>query len=117
MHRLIFFLLFTVSFFSPDIVLAGNPNVVTGVFKVDGTCGQCKQRIEDAAYIKGVKFAEWNKETHDLTVKYDSTKTTADKILQSVAKAGHDAGDFKATNEDYTKLPSCCKYKSGIKKH
>ncbi|QLH45153.1 MAG: hypothetical protein HWD58_05815 [Bacteroidota bacterium] len=29
---------------------------------VYGNCGQCKERIEEAAYsIKGVKHAEWNK--------------------------------------------------------
>lgn len=117
MHRLLFCLLLSFSFLAPVNLLAGNQNVVTGVFKVRGNCGQCEKRIVEAAYIKGVKYAGWNKDTEDLTVKYDSTKTSPDLILKAVAKSGHDAGDFAADSADYEKLPSCCKYRSATKKH
>ena len=101
----------------PVLTFAGNPNVVTNKYTVNGVCDKCKKRIEEAAYLKGVKYADWNVDTHVLTVKYDSTKTSADLILQRVAKAGHDSEHFKATDDDYNKLPSCCMYRSGIKKH
>ncbi len=116
MQRLVFFLLVSFSFLSPASVFAGKP-IVTKHYNVNGVCEQCKARIESAAYVKGVKYADWNVDTHDLTVKYDSTKTSPEIILKSVAKAGHDNELFKAEDEDYNKIAKCCKYKSGIKKH
>lgn len=86
-------------------------DVVTEKIKVSGTCGQCKKRIEDAAYISGVKRAEWDKASKELTVTYRSTKTSAKKIETSIAAAGHDAGEVKASDANYNKLPECCAYK------
>ncbi len=77
---------------------------------VDGNCGMCKKRIENAAYIPGVKRAEWDKATKELKVVYNGKKTTLTKIEQSVAKAGHNAGATKAAEKDYKKLPDCCAY-------
>jgi periplasmic mercuric ion binding protein len=116
--RSFFFILFSViSFFPAANVLAGN-HTVTGHFNVNGVCDQCKARIENAVYdVKGVKYADWNVDTHDLTVKYDSTKTSPEVILKSVAVAGHDNEMFKAEDTDYKKIASCCKYRSGLKKH
>lgn len=85
--------------------------IVTETIKVAGTCGQCKKRIEDAAYINGVKRAEWNKSTKQLIVTYRSSKTSLRQIEQSIARAGHDAGEIKAAGADYEKLPECCAYK------
>ncbi len=110
------FLFIALTFFIQSDVFAG-PNTVTKHFNVNGVCSQCKERIENAAYVKGVKFADWNIDTHDLTVKYDSTKTSPEIILKSIAKAGHDNEMYKAEQEDYNKIASCCKYRSQIKKH
>lgn len=77
---------------------------------VDGNCGDCKTRIENAAYIKGVKRAEWDKKTKELKLVYNSKKTTLEKVEQSIADQGHDAGTIKATKEAYDKLPACCAY-------
>ncbi len=96
---------------------APNPNLVTAHYTVHGVCEQCKKRIENASYIKGVKNATWTKETEDLTVTYDSIKTNPDLILKSIASAGHDADKYVATEVDYNKLPKCCKYKTITKKH
>ena len=93
-----------------------NHNIVTDHKKVEGVCEQCKKRIEDAAYVKGVKTAEWNPDTRDLYLRYDSTKTNTEIILKSVAKAGHDNELFKADDADYAKQPKCCRYKT-VKKH
>ena len=101
---------------SPYRLLAVNHNIVTAHVSVSGVCDKCKNRIEDAAYIKGVKHASWNANTQDLTIKYDSTKTNTDAILQNIAKAGHDNEKYKATETDYNKLPNCCHYKT-VKKH
>ena len=117
MYRLSIYILLVVAACPPRLALAGNRNNVTHKYNVNGVCEQCKKRIENAAYIKGVKYAGWNVETHNLTLKYDSTKTTPEIILKSISKAGHDSELFKATDEDYNKLPTCCRYRSGIKMH
>ena len=117
MWRLFFCFYIILAIQTPGPARAGTRDIVMAKYKVNGVCEQCKKRIEDAAYIKGVKYADWNVESHDLTVKYDSSKTSFELILKSVAKAGHDSKYFTALPEDYNKLPSCCRYKSGIKMH
>jgi periplasmic mercuric ion binding protein len=87
-------------------------DIKTETFKVEGNCGMCKKRIEEAAFIKGVKRAEWNKETHALTVIYRPSKTSAEAIAQSVAKAGHSSEKMQASEKDYKSLPECCQYKT-----
>ena len=77
---------------------------------VSGNCGMCKTTIEKAAKSAGAQEADWNADTKTLTVKYKSTSTNAAKIQQSVASAGYDTRDVRATDEAYDKLHSCCKY-------
>jgi len=89
---------------------AENKDVVTDTVTVKGTCGQCKKRIEHAAYIPGVKRAEWDLTSKILTVTYRSSKTSLEAIEHHIADAGHDAGDQKAPAEKYNQLPSCCAY-------
>ncbi len=115
MRQLLFLFLMAVTTLPALQAQAGN--TVTMHFKVEGVCEQCKKRIEAAAYVKGVRFAEWSIDTHELTVKFDSSKTGPQIILKSVAKAGHDNELFKAEDTDYNKIANCCKYRSGIKKH
>lgn len=87
-------------------------DIRTETFKVEGNCGMCKKRIEDAAYIKGVKRADWDKETQKLTVIYNADKTKSATIHKSIAKAGHSTAKMEATEADYKKLPECCQYKT-----
>lgn len=89
----------------------------TTTIKVDGVCGSCKKRIENAAYINGVKHAEWDKATGLLTVSYKPSKVSAETISKAVADKGHNAGEAKASEEAYKKLPKCCAYNDGIQKH
>ena len=63
-------------------------DVDTATVHVDGVCGMCKDRIENAAYIKGVKKATWDKETKILTVIYKPKKVTLLQIEESIAAAG-----------------------------
>ena len=92
-------------------------NTKTDTITVHGNCGQCKERIEEAAYIKGVKSAVWDKQTKVLTIKYVSSKTSLDKISQSIAKVGHDNTLHNSTDKDYKKIPECCAYRSGSCDH
>ena len=80
-------------------------------FEVKGVCDMCKKRIEEAAiYTKGVKFAEWNKETQKIKVVYKHDKVSEKKIHQNIAKAGHTTDKIEASEETYAQLPACCKY-------
>ena len=89
-------------------------DVVTEKYKVEGNCGMCKKRIENAAFVKGVKRAEWDKHSHELTVMYKPSKTNAEAILGSVAKAGHSSDKVDAATVDYKKLPECCQYRDHV---
>lgn len=79
--------------------------------EVKGNCDMCKKRIEKAAFgVKGVKSAEWHSDDQTLHLIIDENKTTALKVQESVAKAGHDTKDVKATKENYDGLHGCCQY-------
>ena len=86
-------------------------------FKVEGVCDMCKTTIENAAYIKGVKLAQWDKVSSIITVVYKTDKTNDDAIHQSIAAAGYDTDKVKATEKAYNSLPKCCKYREGLEKH
>ncbi len=89
-------------------VFAGNKTVK---FKVNGNCDMCKARIEKAAKaVDGVSKADWNKETKMMEVTLDDSKTNVHKVEMAIAKVGHDTEMHKASDEVYSKLPSCCKY-------
>ncbi len=80
---------------------------------VEGICGMCETRIEETVnFSKGIKSAEWDKETGTLTVVYKEGKTTPQKIGELLAKAGHDNEYAKATDKEYEKLSNCCRYKT-----
>ncbi len=82
------------------------------VIKVDGVCMMCKKRIEKAALsTKGVKYAVWNVNTHDLSLIFDQRKTDLKSIKEVVANVGHDTKEIKATKEVYDNLHPCCKYR------
>ncbi|WP_276133866.1 heavy-metal-associated domain-containing protein [Polluticoccus soli] len=89
-------------------------DVVTEKYKVEGNCKMCKKRIENAAFIKGVKRAEWDKESHELTVTYKPSKTNAEAILGSVAKVGYSSEKAEADKAAYNNLPACCQYKDHV---
>lgn len=81
-------------------------------FEVDGVCGMCKDRIEKASLMtKGVKYANWNVETHQLSLIIDERKTTVIKIKENIAAVGHGSKEMECSIDAYTGLPACCKYK------
>lgn len=85
--------------------------------KVYGLCDDCKLRIETAAMdSKGVKKAEWDKQSNTLVV-IGSSKMTKENIAESVAKAGYKSEIMEADPKGYAKLPGCCQYSSDDDKH
>src|SRR3954469_19695075 len=84
----------------------------TVTFKVFGVCtAQCKPRIESAAKGKGIQSAFWNVDTKMLTLVYDPSKTTLDKVQKRILDAGHDVENKKAKEVIYKSLPPCCYYR------
>ena len=82
----------------------------TETFQVSGNCGMCETKIEKAAKAAGASYAEWNKDTKIITVKYNSTSSNLAKIQKSIADVGYDNAGVKASTEAYDKLHACCKY-------
>ncbi len=101
----------------PSVAIQKDKGEKSAEFKVFGVCGMCKDRIENGALIKGVKMAEWDKETQLLKVIYKPGKVTLDGIHKAVAEVGHSTEKVKAKQEAYDKLPNCCKYNDGVQKH
>src|SRR5688572_30185038 len=89
----------------------------TFTMKVYGLCDDCKHRIETAAMdSKGVKKAEWDKQSNTLVV-IGSSKMTKENVASSVAKAGYKSEIMEADPKGYAKLPTCCQYVSDEDKH
>jgi copper chaperone CopZ len=84
---------------------------VTSHIKVFGNCGMCKQRIETALEVKGIKTASWDSKTKMLDVVYNSSKISEQKIHEIVASVGHDTELVKAKENTYSDLPFCCLYR------
>lgn len=110
-------LILLISFILSSIFSFAQNDIKTETFKVDGNCNMCKKRIENAAYVKGVKRADWDKETQKLTVVYRPSKTSSDIIHTNIAKAGHSTEKMEAAEADYEKLPECCHYKTNTCEH
>ena len=71
----------------------------------------CKFRIEKQSIkIKGVKFANWDKNSNKLSIIYNSKKIDLVEVHKSVSNVGHDTSEMKAPTEIYNELPMCCLY-------
>lgn len=109
MKQILFFSIFIFSFnFAQAQQPAGGE--MTAKFKVYGNCGMCEKRIEKAAKIKGVSFADWDVDSKMLTVHFDAKKVKPTKIHQAVAGVGHDTDKVRAEDKVYNKLHECCLY-------
>ncbi len=88
-------------------------SITTTTLSVKGNCDQCKERIENAADIKGVKICKWDEKTKIASITFDSKKTDIAKIETAIAKAGYETAHQKADAKAYKGLPDCCKYEQG----
>ncbi len=84
--------------------------ITKSTFLVKGDCSMCKERIESSAKKTGAKTANWTAETQKLEIEFDPAKTSADQILKQIANVGHDNEKYKASDDVYEKLASCCHY-------
>lgn len=80
-------------------------------FEVNGNCDQCQRRIQKAAYgVAGVKMANWDVDSHQLSLILNEEKASLFQVKQAIAKVGHDTDEVKASDANYDNLHSCCKY-------
>ncbi len=86
------------------------PKKAANQFFVRGNCSSCKARIEKAAKTAGANSANWDADAQLVTLDFDPTKTSSDAILKMIANVGHDNEMYKATDDVYKNLPSCCLY-------
>lgn len=107
----ILLLLFCSMLASPMLAQKKGKEVLEAEFVVNGNCGMCKERIENAVTVRGVKAAAWDMDSQTLKVIYRSDKITPAEIQQYVADAGHDTEEIKASEEAYAKLHACCLYR------
>lgn len=96
-----------------SLKIQAQSTVITSTVLVKGNCEDCKERIENAADIKGVKNSNWDKDKKIISVTYDSKKVTLVQIEEAIAKAGHTTANKVADAKAYKKLPSCCQYEHG----
>ena len=82
-------------------------------FKVAGTCGMCKKKIEETAIKNGATRADWDKKEKMLELYYDASKVSEDQIKKAIAEAGYDTDAYKASEAAYNNLHECCKYTRG----
>jgi outer membrane receptor for ferrienterochelin and colicin len=86
-------------------------NTTTAALKIFGACDQCKNRIELALKMKGIKVALWDIDSKMLHLVYDSTEISLSKIENKILSIGHDLINRKAKDIIYKELPACCHYR------
>jgi len=80
-------------------------------FQVAGACEMCKERIESNASMRGVKKVTWDVDNKELTLQYNPSVVTMEKVQNRIVASGHDVGDKKAKQAVYQALPDCCHYR------
>ena len=60
---------------------------------------------------KGLRSAIWDVDTKLLSLDYDPSITSPEKVQERIADAGHDTQLKKAKDLVYNELPDCCHYR------
>ena len=80
-------------------------------FGVKGNCGMCKKTIETAANsLNGVIKADWDVQTKQVSLVYDSQIIDLMSIHQAIANSGYGTELVENDMDSYENLPLCCKY-------
>ncbi len=78
--------------------------------KTSAVCEMCKTKIEhDLNFEKGIKSAILDVESKEVTIVYNTKKTTPDKLRKAITLIGYDADQMPADEKAYNKLHDCCK--------
>ena len=88
----------------------GQKKIEQITIQTSAECGSCKERIEEKLnYTNGIKFADLDVPSKQLTVKYKTKKIKKEEILKILSDLGYDADTVKANTTAYEALPQCCK--------
>ena len=80
-------------------------------FGVKGNCGMCKKTIETAAKsLDGVINADWDVNTKQVSLVYDSQIVDLMSIHKVIAGSGYGTELVENNMDSYENLPLCCKY-------
>ncbi len=107
-----FFTILSVLFFS----LSYGQKTQKAIIKTEINCDHCKacetcgQLFAASMYkINGVKMYELDADKNEITVYFNSKKTSLENIKSSISKLGYSADDVAADPEGYALLDGCCK--------
>lgn len=92
-------------------MMANAQKVQTISFQVSGVCGMCEARIEKAVDVKGVKTADYDLDSHTLTLSYATKHISEEEIHTLLNEVGHDTEKSTASDEQYDSVHGCCKYR------
>ena len=108
-------LLATILFLSCTALFAQKANRETIVIKTQIYCDHCQkcetcgERVKkEFPYIKGLTDYTFDDKAMKITITYNTKKTDAQKIKQTVADLGFDADEGKASAKGLAKLDECC---------
>ncbi|MGE5480538.1 MAG: heavy-metal-associated domain-containing protein [Chloroflexota bacterium] len=91
------------------VIMAVSAWAAEAKIKTSAVCGECKDRIENViGKLDGIEKANLDVDTKILTVKFDDTKISLDKIRKKLAQTGYDADNVVREKRAYNKLPKCC---------
>lgn len=92
------------------VVMEVANGISTSTFKVWGNCDMCKETIETSLKVDGISKADWNVDSKQMTVSFDSSKISLDQIQKNIAAVGYDNVSYKGDDKAYSELPDCCQY-------
>lgn len=101
----------TLAILFTNTLYAQNKTTVTKTFWVAGICGLCEEVIEKTMDTKGVISADYNLESNQLTVTFNTKKTSEDHLHDLLNDAGYDTEKKTCTTEQYSRVHSCCQYR------
>lgn len=86
-------------------------NLKVAQFKVWGNCDMCKKTIETSINTEAAIYSvNWNTETKQIKVEFDSVKTNLAEIQKKIAAVGYDTEKTKGDDTAYAQLHACCQY-------
>lgn len=77
---------------APVEAVAAAKEIKTVVFRTKLHCQNCCRKVEEnISFVKGVKDLRVSLENQEITVKYDASKTTAEKLAAEIRSLGYPA--------------------------
>lgn len=105
-----------ISLLSPTLALGQTKEPITVQFHVESVCGMCETTIERALDAKGIIAGDYDLDTKVAMVTYKPWKISEPEIHALINSVGYDTEKSKCTDEQYSKVHGCCKYRE-LTKH